>query len=271
MSGHENPFSLLVERDVLETESDSESEAGPELEPDPDAAINQVAAVEYWTTQTADVNGMLGGYPQVSRIDLQGSANFLAKLRKRSKVEPKSTKLSRVVDCGAGIGRVTLGFLSKVADVIDIVEPVEKFTKEIKEGDSFVELRERERLGIIYTQGLESWSPHHSYDLIWYQWCLSQLTDNQVVASLQRAGPLLNGGGWIVVKENITTHSLGKDVFDEVDNSVTRTDEKLRELFKKAGLRIVATELQRGFPKILYAVRMYALQSDPKDRASLLA
>lgn len=27
----------------------------------------------------ADVNGMLGGFPYVSRVDLQGSRNFLAK------------------------------------------------------------------------------------------------------------------------------------------------------------------------------------------------
>lgn len=28
----------------------------------------------------ADVNGMLGGFPYISKIDLQGSRNFLAKL-----------------------------------------------------------------------------------------------------------------------------------------------------------------------------------------------
>ncbi|KAF2228564.1 hypothetical protein EV356DRAFT_537984 [Viridothelium virens] len=228
----------------------------------PDASIDQVAAIEYWSTQTSDVDGMLGGYPQVSRIDLQGSANFLAKLCTRSKEHPKTKRLGRVVDCGAGIGRVTLGFLYKVAEIIDIVEPVEKFTKEIKGGYSFRELREEGRLGDVYTQGLESWTPSRSYDMIWHQWCLSQLTDAQVAECLQRLKQFLRSGGWMIVKENITTHSLGNDVYDETDSSVTRTDEKLRALFKKAGLKIVATELQRGFPKILYSVRMYALQPD---------
>ncbi|KAI9690474.1 MAG: hypothetical protein M1822_009437 [Bathelium mastoideum] len=227
----------------------------------PDAAINQTAAVEYWSSQTADLNGMLGGYPQLSRIDLQGSANFLAKLRTHSSAHSRTEPLGRVVDCGAGIGRVTLGFLCKVAQIIDIVEPVEKFTKEIREGDDFDGLRRRGQLGDVYTQGLESWMPDHNYDLIWNQWCLSQLTDDQVVEYLRRIQSFIDEDGWIVVKENITTHSLGKDVYDGTDSSVTRTDEKLRALFTQASLKIVGTELQRGFPKSLYSVRMYALQS----------
>ena len=46
----------------------------------------------------------------------------------------------------------------------------------------------------------------------------------------------------------------------ETDSSVTRTDEKLRRMFQEAKLKLVSTELQRGFPKGLYGVRMYALQ-----------
>lgn len=58
---------------------------------------------------------MLGGYPYVSRVDLQGSRNFLAKLgvgarRSSTRVsnvveagaENNSGKLGRAVDCGAG-------------------------------------------------------------------------------------------------------------------------------------------------------------------------
>lgn len=38
-----------------------------------------------------------------------------------------------------------------------------------------------------------------------------------------------------------------------------RTDEKFRQIFEEAGLRLLKTELQRGFPKEIYPVRMYAL------------
>ena len=58
----------------------------------------------------------------------------------------------------------------------------------------------------------------------------------------------------------MSTNIRGEDIFDEVDHTVTRTDGKFRVLFEGAGLRVVATEVQRGFPKTLFPVRSYALQ-----------
>lgn len=224
----------------------------------PDSQIDHKAAIAYWSSTEPTVNGVLGGYPQVSRIDLQGSSNFLVKLRRQSKQFPTGTKLRRAVDCGAGIGRITSGFLTKVAETVDIVEPVKSFTDQIKG---------REGVGKIYNFGLEDWHPERDglgpYDIIWNQWCVGQLTDTQLVEYLKRLPAVLSEGGWIVVKENLSNHYLDVDVFDETDSSVTRTDKKFRQLFTEAGLSLVATELQRGMPKGLYAVRAYALQ--PKN------
>ncbi|KAG9530872.1 hypothetical protein KCU71_g11514, partial [Aureobasidium melanogenum] len=228
----------------------------------PDSQIDTSAALTYWNSCDPSVTGMLGGFPQVSRIDLQQSTTFLAKLRRASKTHPTTSPLSRIVDCGAGIGRITLGLLSKVATVTDIVEPVEKFTREISEGDDFKQLREQGKIGTIYNVGLEAWEPEHTYDVIWIQWCLGQCTDTQVNALFTRIQKHLSPGGWIVLKENLSNHQLGEDVYDETDSSVTRTDDKFRALFKEAGLKIVATELQRGFPKDLYPVRIYAAQPE---------
>ncbi|KAF7185168.1 Alpha N-terminal protein methyltransferase 1 [Pseudocercospora fuligena] len=218
----------------------------------PDSKINHAAAIAYWSSTPATVDGVLGGFPQVSRVDLQGSANFLAKLRRQSKVFPPSTgKLKRVADCGAGIGRVTTGFLRNVAETVDIIEPVKAFTDQIKNDPC---------VGKIYNVGLEQWQPETKYDVVWNQWCVGQLTDAQLVAYLKSLPQYLNPGGWIVVKENLSNHHLGEDVFDDVDSSVTRTDVKFRQLFNEAGLHLVSTELQKGFPKALYPVRAYALQ-----------
>lgn len=237
----------------------SNSDAAPAP---PDSQIDTSAALTYWNSCDPSVTGMLGGFPQVSRIDLQQSTTFLAKLRRTSKLHPPSKPLSRIVDCGAGIGRITLGLLSKVADVTDIVEPVQKFTKQISEGDEFKALREAGKIGQIYNLGLEAWTPEHTYDIIWIQWCLGQCTDTQVNSLFTRAQKHLSPGGWIVLKENLSNHQFGEDVYDETDSSVTRTDDKFRALFKEAGLKIVATELQRGFPKDLYPVRIYAAQPE---------
>lgn len=218
----------------------------------PDSYINHEAAIAYWSSTPATVDGVLGGFPQVSRVDLQGSANFLAKLRRQSKQHSQGAKLSRVADCGAGIGRITRGFLSNVAEIVDIVEPVKAFTDQIKD---------EKYVGKVYGVGLEKWQPEFQYDVVWNQWCVGQLTDEQLVAYLRSLPRCLTPGGWIVVKENLSNHHLGEDVFDETDSSVTRTDVKFRQLFEEAGLRIVSTELQKGFPQALYPVRVYALQA----------
>jgi protein N-terminal methyltransferase len=230
-------------------------------EDQPDSAIDHKAAIEYWSNVSPDNEGVLGGYPQVSRVDLQGSSNFLAKLRRKSSIHKPSTRLARTVDCGAGIGRITAGFLSKVAEVVDIVEPVVQLTKVITEGDEFKELREQGRIGEVFNKGLEDWTPTKQYDLIWNQWCLGQLTDEQLVDYFGRIKDKVTEGGWIVVKENMSTDPDNKDIFDPADSSVTRSDWKFRELFDKAGFKIVATEVQRGMPKELFPVRTYALQS----------
>ncbi len=187
----------------------------------PDSQINPTAALSYWTSIPPTVHGMLGGYPQISAIDLRGSSLFLSKLRRLSpKTSP--TTLHRGVDCGAGIGRVTLGFLSKVCEIVDVVEPVENFAKEVRDGESFEGLRREGKLGEVFVQSLEDWSPVGKYELIWNQWCLGHLTDEGLVAYLQRCKVAVAEGGWIVVKENMSTHLEGEDIFDEADSSVTR-------------------------------------------------
>ena len=45
-----------------------------------DSKISKDDGREYWQGIDADVNGMLGGFPYISKVDLQGSRNFLAKL-----------------------------------------------------------------------------------------------------------------------------------------------------------------------------------------------
>ncbi|GKT47905.1 alpha N-terminal protein methyltransferase 1 [Colletotrichum spaethianum] len=243
---------------------------------------------------------MLGGFPYISKVDLQGSRNFLAKLGIGSKSGLRT--VSRALEGGAGspllthfftpwslflplkpgpltvlyigatplpprpkspshvpmltlapsIGRITEGFLLDVAEQVDIVEPIAKFT---------AALLEKPGVGSVFNIGLEEWQPLEgtTYDLVWNQWCLGHLTDDQLVDYMRRCKQVVApNDGLIVVKENLSTS--GVDLFDDVDSSVTRVDEKFRALFEQAGLRLIKTELQRGFPKELFPVRMYALK-----------
>lgn len=95
------------------------------------------------------------------------------------------------------------------------------------------------------------------YSVIWCQWVLPYLTDDDLVLFFERCIPALTENGMIIVKENISTEG---SILDHEDTSVTRTDEQYRTAFEKAGLRLVAEKLQTGFPKQLFPVRMYALK-----------
>lgn len=245
--------------------------------PPPDSLIDHTCSIDYWSQTPATVTGMLGGYAQISRIDLHGSRSFLSKLRRR---HPNgafraggSKRVALGVDCGAGIGRITDGLLRDVCETVDVVEPVAKFADTLRrESRAAAE----GRVGDVYVTGLQDWTPcpQKSYDLVWHQWCLGHLRDGQLVDHLRRCARCLvpprqtdgEAGGWIIVKENMSTDPDGQDVYDVLDSSVTRTDVKFRALFDAAGLEVVRSELQLGFPKALnlLPVRMYGLR--PRTR-----
>ncbi|EHK41109.1 hypothetical protein TRIATDRAFT_301789 [Trichoderma atroviride IMI 206040] len=225
----------------------------------PDSFISKEDGLNYWEGVSADIDGMLGGIPSVKgfsgilRSDLQGSRTFLAKLGIGAKQGRQ--KLATALEGGAGIGRVTEGLLIPLADEVDVIEPVAKFT---------AGLQGKEGVRHVYNMGLQDWEPVDglTYDLIWTQWCVGHLTDSQLVGYLKRCQVALNPGAMIVLKENLSTS--GRDVFDELDSSVTREDTKFRQIFEQAGLQLVKSELQRGFPETpqmtLLPVKMYALK-----------
>ncbi|KAA8648198.1 hypothetical protein EYZ11_000574 [Aspergillus tanneri] len=226
-----------------------------------DSNIDHAASIRYWNSVPATSNAMLamlGNYPWYSRIDLRGSKTFLAKVRRMIPSCPTEGKLKLAVDCGAGVGRVTEGFLSHVCEVTDVVEPVAKFTQVLHDGA----LKRSGVVGDIYTLGIESWNPDKKYDLIWTQFCVGHLTDIQLLQYFIRCRGALTETGIVVVKENMSTDPHGDDMYDDEDSSVTRTDEKFRSIFNEAGMTVITSELQLGFPKNfkLLPVRFYALR-----------
>ncbi|KAK1770942.1 alpha N-terminal protein methyltransferase 1 [Phialemonium atrogriseum] len=224
----------------------------PDSTTHPDALVSNDEGRKYWEGIDANVNGMLGGFPYISKVDLQGSRNFLAKLGIGTKHGQRI--VDNAIEGGAGIGRITQGLLVDVAKQVDVIEPVAKFT---------AALRGKRGVRNISNVGLEEWQPVEGvqYDLVWTQWCVGHLTDEQLVRYLERCKVVLNPeSGIIVLKENMSTS--GVDVFDDMDSTVTREEAKFEALFKQAGLRVVRTEIQRGFDPVLLPVRMYALQPE---------
>lgn len=207
-------------------------------------------AAEYWSTVPATVDGMLGGFGFISNTDIQGSKIFLKQLFKMR--NPPGNE--HALDCGAGIGRITKHLLIHNFDKVDLVEQDPKFISEAK-----VFLGGCKKVGQYFNTGLQSFQPKLcSYDVIWCQWVLGHLTDEDFVRFFKACSKGLKENGVIVVKENVT--SSDSIEVDEQDSSVTRPLSLLYALFQKAKLDCIKESRQNNFPRGLYAVKMFALK-----------
>lgn len=205
-------------------------------------------AVQYWSQVPATVDGMLGGYGFISKVDIQGSNMFLKQLFKLE-IPPGN---GRALDCGAGIGRITKNLLLNHFQKVDLVEQNPVFVEQAR-----ASLESHENMGTFFCAGLQDFTPEPSkYDVIWCQWVLGHLTDSDLIAFLHGCILGLKENGVILIKENTTTS--GKLDEDRTDSSVTRPLDVLCALIQKAGLQCVKQKRQENFPRGLYPVYMIA-------------
>jgi protein N-terminal methyltransferase len=206
-------------------------------------------AMEYWSGQDASINGVLGGFGDLHPTDLAGSELFLNQL-----IIPST---GRGVDCGAGVGRISQFLLSKKLATIDLIEPCSKLLEKAK--TELPRTLKTSQIGNFECTPLQSWRPEENrYHIMWHQWVLLYLTDDDCVAYLERCKRALAEGGYICIKENVALK--GTFLVDNDDNSVTRTLEQYKDLFARAGLRIVSQVRQGRWPTHLFPVLMWALQ-----------
>ncbi|CAK9008980.1 unnamed protein product [Durusdinium trenchii] len=206
-------------------------------------------AADHWAAQAATLDGVLGGFPETSEPDLRESRRFLDLVSSRA---PNPPKREIVLDCGAGIGRVTKGLLLDLFERVDLVEPNDRLLEEAKK-------QVGARAERLIASSLEKFEPEEGrYDVIWAQWVLLYLTDEDLVAFLQRCKKGLRPNGMIFVKENVVIE--GQWMVDRDDNSISRTDAMYKDIFRKAGLVLQDQLRQAAWPNDLVPVKMYALR-----------
>lgn len=210
-------------------------------------------AMEYWSSQDASINGVLGGFGDLHPTDLAGTELFLNQVSLQYSQIPAN---GIGADCGAGVGRITQFLLSKKLGRIDLIEPCAKLLEQAK-----IDLPKSmpvASIGEFVNEPLQTWNPEPAkYDLMWHQWVLLYLTDVDCVAYLERCRRALKPKGVICVKENVALK--GQFLVDTDDNSVTRTLEQYKSLFASAGLKIVCQVRQSRWPTHLFPVLMWAL------------
>ncbi|EAY92051.1 hypothetical protein OsI_13745 [Oryza sativa Indica Group] len=217
-------------------------------------------AIAYWQGVEASTEGVLGGYGCVNDVDVKGSDAFLRPLLAERFGAARRHLVA--LDCGSGIGRVTKNFLLRHFNEVDLVEPVSHFLEAAQENlTECMEVGEdTHKAANFYCVPLQDFTPDEGrYDVIWIQWCIGQLPDDDFISFFNRAKIGLKPNGFFVLKENIARNGF---VLDKEDNSITRSDAYFKELFKKCGLYIHSIKDQSDLPKELFAVKMYALVTE---------
>lgn len=212
-------------------------------------------SIDYWTQSEASVNGVLSGHAALSPVDIEGSHQFLNYIKQKLLANEEPCVLDTVLDCGAGVGRVTEGVLLRHFKNCDLLEPVPHLLEKAKE-----DFKNNPSVTHFYCSPLQDFTPpRNRYDCFWVQWCALYLTDDDLVACLRRLRSALKPNGIICIKENVILS--GKDFqLDREDNSLMRTDCHYRQLFKEAGMEMYCHMRQFKYPRSLVPVMMYCLR-----------
>ena len=117
------------------------------------------------------------------------------------------------------------------------------------------------RVGQYYHTSLQNFTPKQGYyDVIWCQWVLSHLRNDDLVIFLRRCIRALVSSeqGLVFVKENVAVGD--DDIFDEEDSSVTRCMNTFLTVFEEADVTVVQKELQPNWPDNMFQVYTFVLR-----------
>ena len=115
--------------------------------------------------------------------------------------------------------------------------------------------------------GFQDFKFEYKYDLIWLQWFLMYLTDDDLIQKLKECAENLTvseetgQSGLIVGKENVKGSGFH---VDKEDNSVIRSPIHFTAIFNASGLEVLHSSFQPGWPKDLYGVMIWVLRKKMK-------
>lgn len=191
---------------------------------------------------------MLGGLAYVHSDDVAWSRKFIKGLQKKKVIRDKA-----VLDIGAGIGRVSSYCLKDCFVNVDMLEQNKVFIEASETNFAKGRIRNRfnipvQQIGSLVEKGMK-------YDLVWIQWVVGHLSDEQFVDLLKSAKQLANT---VIIKDNYVHQ--GEDFwFDETDGNILRSMALFDDVFRAAGLKVIEAEDQPTWPKNLMPIKIWVL------------
>jgi SAM-dependent methyltransferase len=214
----------------------------------------------HWASKEPVLLSVLGGFEKSHLPDVKCSCELLNGLILTKQLNP-----GNALDLAAGIGRVTEFVLCNFFKEIDLVEKDKKFIDKCK-----VKFSSNEKIKKIYMESLENFKFEKKYDLIWIQWCLENLEDEDLEPFLKKCYDNLNEDGIIIVKENLyNLEGEGEEEEEEEDNyqfkyseldySKQRPDAFYINLFIKNKFKIKLHFLNPNWPEDMMPLCVYVL------------
>lgn len=199
----------------------------------------------YWANTAESNDGVLGGFGDVHEADTEDSLRFARRCGVPSSKRNGGERVLRALDVASGIGRVTGGALLELCDTVDLVEVRARLLSQATrlatidprvcgpQGcHKFVERAKVDlawaapRVERFICETMQDFTPEAGrYDVIWLQWCIGCVTDDDLVTFLSRCCDGLTPNGMIVIKDNVIDGPCaglvnGKYLVDHDDNSV---------------------------------------------------
>ncbi len=200
-----------------------------------------------WQKAEASLTGIMDGFESVNDCDAQDSCTILEKLIAAKQIEP-----NYVIDCAAGIGRVSQHVLTKYFAQIDIFERDEKFVQYCQKN-----FEQNHKIKDISCDSLQNFQFNKLYDAIWVQWCLQDLQDDDVIDFLTRCKNSLTKNGAIIIKENIM---YAGTFIDEDAGCEIRPRKAFEDFFAHCNLQIIHQSIIPNWPKTLLPVTTFVLR-----------
>ena len=222
---------------------------------------------EHWSSLEPNLKSVLGGYEDSQLPDVKCSCELLNGLILTKQLNPISC-----LDCAAGIGRVTEHVLSNFFKEIDLFEKNKLFIEKCK-----IKFSGNDKIKNIYNSSLENFEFKKKYDLIWIQWCLENLEDEDLIPFLKKCYENINDNGIIIVKENL--YNINEDdpeenednnknkkkennyeyKYSNLDYSKQRPDAFYINLFLECKFKIKLHFLNPNWPESLMPLCVYVL------------
>ena len=215
----------------------------------------------HWASKEPVLLSVVGGFEKSHLPDVKCSCELLNGLILTKQLNP-----GNALDLAAGIGRVTEFVLSNFFKEIDLVEKDKKFIDKCK-----VKFSSNDKIKKIYMESLENFKFERKYDLIWMQWCLENLEDEDLEPFIKKCYDNLNEDGIIIVKENLyNVEGEGEEEeeeeednyqfkYSELDYSKQRPDAFYINLFVKNKFKIKLHFLNPNWPEDMMPLCVYVL------------